>query len=102
MEGGFMWGPFRFTPVRRVPPGWQCTCLHPRHESARGSARCTKSRVYHDDDGEELAIRFLKWWALEGLELDSKEAHQRIRVPPVRDIPEMAELDDRTPAEFPL
>ena len=45
---------------------WQCTCHNPYHEDE--GIKCTKTRSSLID-GDEVAIRMLKTWAREGLEV---------------------------------
>lgn len=103
-----IWGCFRISPIRKAGQflGWQMTCKHPNHPAIRGNTWCTKSRHcdVEDPDASDLTRRFLKWWALEGLNLRSKEAHQEVACE--RDelvlLPEEAELDAMVPGDYPV
>jgi len=74
-EASELWGDpdlklFRFT---QKGASWQCTCYNPHHQD-EGTTKCTKTRS-GAIDGEEVALRLLKTWALEGLEVFSKRDH---------------------------
>ena len=42
---------------------------------------------------EDICLRYLKWWCLEGRDLPSKAAHARVPWPRFEDLPEVEDLD---------
>ncbi len=83
---------------------WQMACFHPLHvDPNHPKSTCSHSRSFKTSEEEELALRCLKHWALEGLLLESRQSHQRDldQRPSASSIPSMAELDALAVLEFP-
>eukprot|EP00971_Amphidinium_carterae_P172338 3416435-Amphidinium_carterae.1 len=74
----YRYGPFRMTfrhPKAGTPSkgSWQMTCpFHCRHEKTK----CTRSLTFATDEGGELGQLRLKYWALRGYTLATREEHQ--------------------------
>eukprot|EP00971_Amphidinium_carterae_P319878 6358220-Amphidinium_carterae.1 len=74
----YRYGPFRMTfrhPKAGTPSkgSWQMTCpFHCRHEKTK----CTRSLTFGTDEGGELGQLRLKYWALRGYTLATREEHQ--------------------------
>ena len=98
------WGVFRLLPVRRGSSevtGWQITCTHPRHPPTLAGTQCTRAMSWQSANEEGIVIRSLKHWALQGLELNSREEHKRLpHRPPVATLPSMEDLDRRVPTAW--
>ena len=95
------WGVFTLTPIKKnlVPVGWQMTRRHPKHPATECGTLCTRSRTFKSAEGERTVLRCLKWWALQGLPLESRTDHGNINKPP-EDLPSMEELDSQAPTEW--
>eukprot|EP00969_Alexandrium_andersonii_P119599 5287997-Alexandrium_andersonii.AAC.1 len=74
-------------------------CFHPNHPATNARTRCTATRSFRTPKQGQEVIRFLKFWALEGMQAPSKEAHQAIRTPP-GNLPSMEELDAQAPPDY--
>ena len=97
------WGIFRLVPVRRGGPqiiGWQMTCHHPQHPPTATGALCTRSMNWRDAEEEALALRTLKYWAVQGLGLQTRTEHMNLARRP-RNLPEMEVLDADIPEAWP-
>eukprot|EP00969_Alexandrium_andersonii_P122690 5423665-Alexandrium_andersonii.AAC.1 len=65
------WKGFRFTPKYDAFTGerksWQCACWLPGHKDPlRPQSECTRTLSFQNSDGEEMVLRRLKQWALDG------------------------------------
>jgi hypothetical protein len=103
-RGGFRWGVFFFSPVRRGAgplTGWQVTCNHPLHGAANSSTKCTTTKSFKTPAEEQDVLRFCKWWALQAPQCQNKAEHQALRRSPPVVLPSLESLDRQVFTEWP-
>ena len=109
LPDAYFWDVFTLLPIERksVHIGWQMACGHPCHLGTQKTPYYTRSMNFKSESGtpvpdldEDLVIRSLQWWALQGLDRQSEQKLQRLPRHPVS-LPSMAELDGQTPMAWP-
>jgi hypothetical protein len=72
---------------------FEVKCSHPLHQASKRGTACSRTRTAKGPEHIPSVLRRLKWWALAGLTLASKEAHQALPFIADEELPSMEELD---------
>ena len=100
------WGVFRIIPVRRggeEQSGWQLTCTNPNHPATQAGTACTRAMTWQTPADSDRCLQTLKHWAIQGLDLATREAHKRLpHRPSVDSLPSMETLDAAVPHAWPV
>lgn len=95
------WKTFKFTEVKeskegeKVCVGYEVTCYIECHRTQSGgrAGRCTRTLRFARHGGRMETIQKLRWWAISGFALPSKQLHQQLPFEPPSGLPTMEELE---------
>lgn len=101
-DKSFAWGCVSFK-FRSSPDGFQCDCPRLSHRKLQpdGSSRVCQFTQNFKPDEEDIVIRRMKYWIVQGFSNGSRHAHEKerssIKKMLVSDLPSMEELDAMVP-----
>ena len=80
-------------PEKRVK--WEATCYHPAHKAG---ASCRWTQSFRSDAEEQIVLRRLRWWCLQGRDMLSRDAHfaakRVVKLASAADLPTEARLEE--------